>query len=187
MTMYSSLLILAVLFAAGCATPHASPRRPLPASEPILVTTIQPTRVVETRYDLRGYRDGIDASLRHEPHSVYRRTRVPVAAADELSHVPRETHPPASIAPLPASEELAAELATQKALKNELRAMQTALADAEQKMKAQYAALVQQSVETTQLREQLEAERNRLRTTPTSEIPGVATTTTTPANAEVRW
>ena len=143
--------------------------------------------MIETRYDVRGYRDTTDRSLRHDAHAVYRRTRVP-NASDETASSPRTTFLPVSVTPLPASEELAAELAAQKKITAELFALQTALVDAEQKMRTQYAALVRQSAETFKLREQLEAERNRVRSSTAVSDAAPAMVTTAPLSSpEVKW
>ena len=184
--MRLTVFLFTSIFAAGCAVQPIAAKRPLPP-EPVVAATLPPTKVVETRYELRGYRDAANPSLRHEPHSVYRRARVSLTTADGFTGVSRDSYPPVSLAPLPASEELAAELATQKKLTNELRAMQAALADAERMMKAQYATLVQQSAETIKLREQLETERNRLRVAPMSETAEVVSATATPTSTEVKW
>jgi hypothetical protein len=65
--------------------------------------------------------------------------------------------------------------------------MQTSMAETGQQMQAQYAVLVRQSAETLKLREQLEAERNRVRS-----MSPVENTSVTPASApssstEVKW
>ncbi len=182
--MHRFFMIVFTLAAAGCASrppvvEKASPLRPLAAASPV--------KFAETRYDVRGYCDSANPSLRHEAHAIYRRTRVPVAASSDLETAPRAAYPPASLAPLPASEELAAELTTQKNLTSDLLALQTALAEAERKMKTQYAALVRQSAETVQLREQLAAERQRLRSVAPVE-PGLdAPINAAATNAEVKW
>jgi hypothetical protein len=107
---------------------------------------------------VRSYREAANPSIRHEAHAVYRRTRVPITASETLETVPRTSYPPASVTPLPASAELAAELATQKRSRRSCTP-QTSVAETEQKMQAQYAQLVRQSAEALKLREQLEAER----------------------------
>ena len=57
--------------------------------------------------------------------------------------------------------ELAAELATQKAITAELHALQSSMAETERRMQDQYAQLVRQSAETSKVRDELEAERRR--------------------------
>ena len=168
-------------FAVGCVT-----QRPVAvqAPPPVLVAAVSPTKLVETRYDVRGYHEAANPAVRHEAHAVYRRTRVPLAASDELATVPRTAYAPASIAPLPGSDELAAELSTQKKITGDLRAMQTSMAETEQRMQAQYGMLVRQSAEALKLREQLEAERGRARATPPA---GVAVAPADTKTADVKW
>jgi hypothetical protein len=154
-----------------------------------VVATVETTKFVETRYEVRAYRDAGNPSVRHEAHAVFRRTRVPLNAPDHLETVPRDTFAPASVVPLPANAELNAELAAQRQITAELRAMQAALAEAGEKMQVQYAMLVRQSSETVQLRDRLEAERARLQD---SVPPAVAPTAPAPAGAiastpEVKW
>jgi hypothetical protein len=187
MNVRITFLFLTPLLTAGCAMQPTGAQSPSPAVAPVVVAAVLPTKLVETRYDLRGYRDASDPSLRHEAHAIYRRTRVPLSTDDKLATVPRSSFPPASVAPLPASEELSAELTTQRKITAELRAMQAALADAEEQMTAQYALLVRQSAETVQVRGQLETERARVRSalpveTSPAELEGV-----TSATQEVKW
>jgi hypothetical protein len=172
------------LLVVGCAT-----QRPVAvqAPPPVLVAAVVPTKLVETRYDVRGYHEAANPAVRHEAHAVYRRTRVPLAASDELATVPRTAYAPASIAPLPASDELAAELTTQKKITGDLRAMQTSMAETEQRMQTQYAMLVRQSAEALKLREQLEAERGRARATPPAAVAAVAVAPADAKAAEVKW
>lgn len=180
---FSSCVIVLVLFA-GCATP-----RPVAELTPaqVLSPAVSATKFVETPYDVRGYREVANPSVRHEAHAIHRRTLVPIMASDELATGARTTYPPASISPLPVSAELAAELATQKKITGDLRAMQTSMAEAERQMQAQYATLVRQSAEALKVREQLEAERERVR----SAAP--AATAAAPAGAkagnstEAKW
>jgi len=135
------------------------------APEPAPVAALSPTKIVETRYEVRGYRDPANPAVRHEPHAVFRRTRVPLTAADESATVPRTSAPPASIAPLPASAELAAELATQREITNTIRAMQASVAETEKQMQEQYALLVRQSAEVLKAHKQIEAGRRQEQTT----------------------
>jgi hypothetical protein len=135
--------------------------------------------VAETRYELRGYRDATTPFLRHEAHAVYRQTRVPDPSVGRLETVSRETYPRVSEARLPASEELAAELATQRRITAELRAMQVALAETERGMKDQLASLVRQSAEVLKVRKELEDEKTRILATPAA--PESASDATAPA------
>ena len=177
-------ILLMPLLVVGCAT-----QRPVAVQTPplVLIAAVVPTKVVETPYDVRGYREAANPSVRHEAHTVYRRTVVPLTASEELATVSRSSYPPASIAPLPGSDELTAELATQKKITGDLRLMQASMAETEQRMQAQYAVLVRQSAEALKIREQLEAERARVR----GANPAVAAATpagVTAANAaEVKW
>ena len=181
-------LFLVPLLAAGCATqtPVAQKAPPL---RPIAIAMSPPTKLVETRYDVRTYREAANPSVRHEAHAVYRTTRVPITVHEELATMPRENFPPASIAPLPASEELTAELATQRKITAEIRGLQAALADTEQKMQAQFALLVRQSAEAIKLREQLETERRHVRTASGTDTASVPTTPASTANEtpQVTW
>lgn len=157
-----------------------------------MVTAVSPTKLAETRYEVRGYRDAANPALRHEGHTVFRRTRVPVEDLRSVETVPFISYAPPSIAPLPASDELTAELATQRRITRDVRALQETLKETQIRMQAEYAALVRQSADTLKLREQLEAERKRFRaTTPVQVSPAVQSSrlvlpspTTTP---EVKW
>ncbi len=187
MNVRLAFLFLTPLLTAGCAMQPTGAQSPSPMAVPVVVAAVLPTKLVETRYDMRGYRDAANPSLRHEAHAIYRRTRVPLSASDELATMPRSSFPPASVAPLPASEELSAELTTQRKITAELRAMQAALADAEKQMTAQYTLLVRQSAETMQLRGQLEDERARVRSALPVETAPAAPAGSTSATQEVKW
>jgi len=177
------LLTFPLLALVGCAThrPVAVVTPPPPA-----VPAAMPTKVVETRYEIRGYREAANPSIRHEAHAIYRRTRVPLNADESGETVPRTAYAPGSYAPLPAATELNAELTNQKAITGELRMMKVAMAETQQRMEAQYAQLVRQSAEAAKLREQLEAERNRLRSglPPLTAEPVVSNAT---ASTEAKW
>lgn len=179
-----SWILIAPLCVVGCATP---PPAAVQTPPPVLIAAVSPTKFVETPYVVRGYREAANPSVRHETHAIYRRTRVPTTASDEIATVPLTTYSPASISPLPASAELAAEIATQKKMTGDLRTLQTSMAEAEQRMQAQYATLVRQSAEALKVREQLEAERERVRDA------APAATAATPASAkggnstEAKW
>ena len=169
------------LLVASCATRPANFVRTV---NPVQIPAVSATKVVETPYELRGYREVADPSVRHEAQTVYRRTRVSIKASNELPMVPRSTYPPASISPLPASAELTAELETQKHITGDLLSMQRSMSAAEQKMQSQYATLVRQSAEAVKVREQLEAERKRERGAAAAPTPGSANPG---ASAEVKW
>ena len=178
--MRSILILVVPALVAGCATQSRvalqSPPTPLAAAA-------TPTKLVETRYEVRGYRDAANPSIRHDAHAVYRRTRVPDTMDGNLETAPRSAFAPVSMAPLPASEELAAEVATQKAITTELRTMRASMAETEQRMQAQYGQLVRQSGEAVKLREKLVAER----TTPRLANPASAMTETPEKLPEVKW
>lgn len=175
------------LLVLGCAAQRSVAVRTPTSAPPIVIAAVSPTKLVETSYDVRGYREAVDPAVRHDAHIVHRRTMVPITASEELATVPRTKYPPASYTPLPASEELAAEIATQKAITADLRAMQTSIVETERQVQAQYAMLVRQSSEALKMREQLEAERARTRVAPP------AGTAAPPAGApagnppEVKW
>jgi hypothetical protein len=120
------------------------------------------TRVVETRYEVKSYRDPDDPRVRHDAHAVYRVTRVPAQTAD-LETTPRNKFEPISYAPLPSSAELAAEIAAQKEISAELRAIRSRMAAVEQQARTQLGTLADQTAETVNLRRQLEEERARVR------------------------
>ncbi len=175
---FSGLLLLPLL-AAGCASTRPAVVTP---PEPAPVAALSPTKVVETRYEVRGYRDPANRAVRHEPHAVFRRTRVPLTAADESATVPRTSAPLASIAPLPASAELAAELATQREITNTIRAMQASVAETEKQMQEQYALLVRQSAEVLKAHKQIEAGRRQEQAT-----PAAAPVATTAGSTVATW
>lgn len=177
-------IFLIPLLLAGCATqrPVAS-QTPLP----VMIAAQSPTKLVETRYEVGGYREAANPSIRHEAHTVFRRTRVPATASDGLETVSLTSYPPSSVAPLPASEELTAELATQKSITTDLRAAQVSIAEMEQRMQSEYASLVRQNAEVIKLRDQLAVERNRLRVVPSAETASVAPTTVPSSNSDVKW
>jgi len=57
----------------------------------------------------------------------------------------------------------------------------------EQRMQSEYASLVRQSAEVIKLRDQLAAERNRLRAASLAETPAIAPTTVPSSNSDVKW
>ena len=178
--MRSILTLLLPLLAVGCAT-----QRPVALQTPpsVVLPAVTSTKFVETRYDVRGYRESSNPDVRHEAHAVYRRTQVPDNANGNFETVPRSAFAPASAAQLPASEELAAELATQKTITADMRAMQEKMAETDRQMQVQYGQLVRQSGEALKLREQLEAERNRARLATAAPPAG----TPTSVGAEPKW
>lgn len=179
-----SSIVLIPLLVAGCATQHPVAMQIPP---PVVIAAVSPTKLVETHYEVVGYREAANPSIRHEAHAIYRRTRVPITASDELETVPRASYPPVSVTPLPASEELTAELTTQKEITTELRAMQASMTETNQQMQAQYAVLVRQSAAALKLREQLETERNRIRKVPSVEAASTAPASAPTGSTEVKW
>lgn len=185
--MRSTFLILPLLVA-GCASKTPVAEKASLSLQPIVLATSPSSKLVETAYEVRSYREAADPMLRHEAHTVYRSTRVPIAVHEDLASVPRTAFPPASIAPLPASEELTAELATQRKITADIRSMQTSVADTEQKMQAQYSLLVRQCAEVLKLREQLESERSRIRSASNGQTATPpAPTVTSSETAPVKW
>src|SRR5690606_31436571 len=110
--------------------------------------------------------DASDPLVRHEPHAVFRATRVPVRAngkSDALTTVPRTTFQPASHAPLPNSAETQAELVTQKQITTDLRNIQAAMTGTQKAAEQKFGELVNQTSETIKLRRELEEERARVK------------------------
>ena len=181
---YTSILLIPLLLV-GCVT-----QRPvaIQAPPPVVLAAALPTKLVETRYDVRAYREAANPAIRHETHAIYRGTRVPLAASEDLATVPRTTYPPASVVPLPLSAELAAELATQKAITGDLRAMQASMAETERRMQVQYMVLVRQSAEALKVHEKLEAERSRARGATPADFPTAPPVGATVSNStEAKW
>lgn len=156
--------LVAAVLVTGCATrpPVASIKPAVTLSPKPLVREAVATHVVETRYEVRSYRDPDDPRVRHDAHAVYRATRVP-ARIEALETTPRNKAAPVSYAPLPPSAELAAEIAKQKEIGAELRAIRSRMAAVEQQVRAQLGTLADQTAETVNLRKQLEEERTRVR------------------------
>ncbi len=181
--MRTLIFVLPVALFAGCATKEPVSIQPLPVTT---VAAFSPVKAVETRYEVRGYRDAANPSIRHEAHAVYRRTVVPAKMDVDAETVPRTTFAPASIAPLAGDDELAAELATQKAITAELHALQRSMAETERRMQSQYALLVRQSEEAAKVRDELEAERRRQRAgvQPAAPEPVAAKPT---SSTEAKW
>jgi hypothetical protein len=173
--------VMAVL--AGCASPKVVVTQAV-ASAPVLPAETE-RKAVETRYEVRGYRESGSPAIRHEAHAVFRRTLVP-ANGEATETVPRTAFAPASYAPLPVSEELNAELAKQKAITADMRTMQSQMAETQTRMQTQYSLLVKQSSEALKVRDALEAERNRAHLG-TSAADAVATNGDTAAKTQAKW
>lgn len=184
-------ILIASLTFAGCVTQRTATvvTSKAPTDEPA-VREAPVMRRVETRYEVRAYRDPNDPAVRHDAHAVYRTTRVP-ARIESLETVPRAEFAPVSYAPLPASAELSVELATQRQVTAELREIRSRMAAIEQQAQGQYGTLVNQTAETIKLREQLETERKRVRELEAKLRESVAAPTgapaTTTAAADVKW
>lgn len=159
--MRSLVIAITLACASGCAT-HRQPVTAIaPPPAKAVVREGAPTRLVETRYDIRSYRDADDASVRHDAHAVYRATRVP-ARTDSLETAPRTAFAPASYAPLPQSAELTAELEAQRRITAELREIKGRMAAIETQAQNQFGSLVNQTAESLKLRQQLLEERARV-------------------------
>ena len=181
---HTSILLIPLLLV-GCATQRPVAMQTPP---PVVLAAALPTKLVETRYDVRAYREAANPAIRHETHAIYRGTRVPLAASEDLATVPRTTYPPASVVPLPVSAELAAELAAQKTITRDLRTMQASMAETEQRMQVQYTVLVRQSAEALKVREKLEAERSRARGATPADFPTAPPVGATVSNStEAKW
>lgn len=159
--MRSLWIFITATLVGGCATQRPTAR--VTPSEPAtpVVRESPATKVVETRYEVRSYRDADNPGVRHDAHALYRSTRVP-ARIDALETAPRTAFAPVSYEPLPPSTELSAELSAQREITAELRALQSRMATIEQQAKNQYGTLVDQTAETVKVRRQLEGERARV-------------------------
>jgi hypothetical protein len=154
------LILIVTVWIAGCAT-HRPAATVTVAEAPAIVREAPPMHEVETRYDLRSYRDADDPSVRHEAHGVYRETLVPDRVTS-LVTVPRSTIAPVTYDPLPPSAELSAEIAAQKEITAELRSIQATMAAMEEQARNQYGTLVDQTSDSVKIRQQLEADRARV-------------------------
>lgn len=191
--MRSSCIVILAMCLGGCAThrPVANTTAISPAPKPV-VREAPATRLVETRYDVRAYREAEDPSVRHDAHAVYRTTRVP-AHVNSLDTPPRHAAASISYAPLPASTELSAELSAQRQITTDLREIKTRMAAIEQQAQSQYGTLVSQTADTLKLRQQLEAERARVRELEAKlrdhapAASGTEAIVATKATTETRW
>ena len=154
------MILIATILMAGCATHRTATIVTVAEPQPI-VHEAAPMHEVETRYELRSYRDADDPSVRHEAHAVYRETLVPEKVTSLVTE-PRSTIAPVTYDPLPPSAELAAEIAAQKEITVELRSIQAAMAAMEEQARNQYGTLVDQTAESAKLRQELEADRARV-------------------------
>lgn len=162
-----SLALLSLCLLAGCATHSPSarvrPATPLGRGVPTANTPLAVT-VVETRYDIGGYRDPADPAVWHEPHSILRATVVPGRPPPSGAvSGPLTAYVPASYAPLPPSAELAAVLEEQRQITAELRAMKASMFALQDQAQTQYGKLVAETSATDRLRQELAAEQARLK------------------------
>ena len=176
------LCLLLVCVLSGCAThSRVAKARPAAPLERGVVTTEtpRPVTVVETRYDIAGYRDPADPAVWHEPHAILRKTEVPGQAAPApLTNGPLTAYVPASYEPLPPSAELAAELAEQRQITAELRTMKTSMFTLQGEAQAQYGKLVAETAATNRLRQQLASDQQaRLKNQAADSGAGAKTTT----------
>lgn len=188
--MRSVMIVIFVACAAGgCATQRRTQIPATPVAANPIVREASPTRLVETRYDIRSYRDANDPGVRHEAHAIYRATRVP-ARAESLETTPRTAFAPASYTPLPQSAELSAELEAQRRITAELREIKARMAAIETQAQSQYGNLVNQTAESLKLRQQLLTERARvaeLEAKLRENKPAPAAPSPTVAAAEPKW
>ena len=184
-------ILFSALFLAGCASPKivSQNNSALALPPPVTLPVATPSGTVETRYEIRGYREALDPALRHEAHAVFRSTRIHGNVPGSAEVVSRTTYPPASYSPLPASAELNAEIASQKEVTAAIRVLQASMIETERQMQSQYAVLVRQSAEAIKTRESLEAERRHSRSTPPAPplTPQVPPAPTLPDTAPVKW
>lgn len=186
-----AIFLLSLCFVAGCASQPRSARLRR-ASEPgngqPVAIDLHPQVVpVETRYEVRGYYDGTDPSIWHAAHPVYRETLVsraeaaqpPVAAGGPLT-----TFYPATYDPLPPNAELSAELAEQRSITANLRAMQSKMAVLQEQAQNQYQELVTGREDADRLRHELEGRVASAASAPPGSNPSHKAETTggTPGN-----
>lgn len=179
--------VIVPLLAAGCATERSVTVGTPGPDQPVAIAPTFPTKRVDTRYVVRAYCDPADPAIRHEAHAVFRSSLVSFTAGDELVTVPRERYPTVANRPLPASDELAAELGVQKAITSNLRAIQSAMVETEHRVKEEYATLVQESGAALKIREQLEAERSRMRGVPSTGAVAGSSGAAAENSAEAKW
>lgn len=188
--MRNILILIVATLIGGCATSQRTAKTVQSEPASPIVRESPATKVVETRYEVRSYRDAERPGVRHDAHAIYRSTRVP-SQIEALETAPRVAFAPVTHTPLPPSAELSAELSAQRALTADLRALQERMAAIEQQAKSQYGTLVEQTAETVKLRRQLETERSRmqeleakLRERPTA---AVQPTSTAASVADAKW
>lgn len=157
-----AILIVSLCLAAGCASqPRAAKVRPpaIPGGQPVAVDLHPDVVTVETRYEVRGYYDGADPSIWHASHPVYRATEVSRAGAalpPAGEGGPLTTYVPITYDPLPASAELDAQLAAQKEITADLRAVRAKMVALQDQAETQYQQLLAGREASDHLRANLE-------------------------------
>lgn len=151
-TFWSIALALAT---AGCVSqaPLKQTSGQQPAKPPLAFRQTE-TRLLATPYTIRGYRDPDDPTVLHDGHTVYRLTRVPDPTAIQ-GILPRTAIHSVTYAPLPASEELAAELATQRQITAELRQIEASMIRTQQQALTEVGKLVNQKAEAVRRQNQI--------------------------------
>jgi len=162
------VLLLLPLFSACASVPQLEKT---PAPEPAPIAAAPQNKAIESRYEVRSYREAGDPSIRHEAHAVFRRTIVPMSAQDRQGVECRTSAPPASVTPLPASEELEAELKSQRAMTQEILVMRANIIETQKKIQAQYALLQQQAAEIAKTYEKVKGDKRTARVAPSQESP----------------
>ena len=159
------LVCTGALFLAGCTAVTTTPPQSRTTDLAEAVVPATPTRDAQertvTRYELGAYRYPRETGP--SAAAVLRPTRVPVELAHRSQVVSLlQASSSAPYAPLPASEELNAELNAQRAITAQLRALEAAMISLERESRAQYQALLRQRDTSGAVRQELEEERRRL-------------------------
>jgi len=179
-----NVLFLILIFAGGCATRSKVARPVLTAAPAMAVDAPRSTKLIETRFYVRSYRDPAASNVRHEAHAIFRETRVPLQS--EVSGAePVSSYSDAQYVPLPPSAELKAEIETQKTITADLRAMQISMADTQRKMQAQYTLLLKESAEVGKARAKIEMASTRK--IESANVPGAPSKDALPSTAENKW
>jgi hypothetical protein len=179
-----NVLFLMLILAGGCAT-HSKVTRPtLTAAPAMALDAVRSTKVVETRFDVRSYRDAAASNVRHEAHAIFRETRVPLGSAVSATE-PVSSYPDSQYIPLPPSAELKTEIETQKTITADLRAMQISMADTQRRMQAQYALLLNESAEIEKTRAKIQI--TNARNIDSANVPRAPSKAAPDSTAEIKW